>query len=344
MLGEIGAAVRRIEANAPELPDTVRRSFERAPYATHTGRPPISRARGGASPRGPRWATMRRVRNRPVLVFLAATFGFSWGLWALMILSQRGLLPFTVPTHWSGSFGPAVGAIVAIAWSEGRTGLRTLFGRLFRWRAGLGVWFVALAGIVVADAAALALYALRASRVPALAPFTHWATLAIYLPIILVIGGPLGEELGWRGFLQPHLQRRLAPIWASGLVGFVWTVWHAPLVWLEGAAQKGASMVAFALAVVPLAYVFAWTFNGSGGSLLLPLVLHTTINTVTAVVEPEVLGPLKDSSALGRCFIGVCWAAALLLVLSSRRSFLARPTPSAHAFPPVEASGEGGAR
>ena len=272
-------------------------------------------------------------RRHALLVFLLATFGFSWGLWALMILSQRGLLPFTVPTHWSGSFGPAFGAVVAVAWTEGRPGLRTLFRRFLLWRAGVGVWLVALLGIVVAYALAVALFAALPGRSPGLAGFSQWLTLLAYAGIILVIGGPLGEEIGWRGFLQPRLQERMAPFWASWVVGIVWVAWHVPLVWLEGAAQKGESILAFALLVLPLTFVFTWVFSASGGGLLLPLVLHTSINTVSYVVAPQVLGPLEDDRVLARCLTGVLWMAAALLVWCSRRSFFSR-TATPPAAPP----------
>jgi membrane protease YdiL (CAAX protease family) len=268
---------------------------------------------------------MTSPRKHGLLVFLVASFGFSWGLWTLMILSQRGLLPFTVPTHWSGSFGPAVGGIVAVAWTEGGAGLRSLFRRFLLWRAGAGVWLLALLGIVAAYVLALAVFALLPGRTPAVAAYTQWLTLLAYAGIILVIGGPLGEEIGWRGFLQPYLQVRMAPFWASCAVGVVWVTWHVPLVWLEGAAQKGESILAFALLVLPLTFVFTWAFNAANGSLLLPLVLHTSINTVSYVVVPQVLGPLAEDAVLTRCFTGVLWAAALLLVWRSRRRFFAAP-------------------
>ena len=264
--------------------------------------------------------------TRALIVFLLATFGFSWGLWALMILSQRGLLPFTVPTHWSGSFGPAFGAVVAVAATDGRPGLKALFRRLLLWRAGTGVWLVALFGIVAAYALALALFALLTGRAPVLAAFTQWLTLLAYAAIILVIGGPLGEEIGWRGFLQPTLQARMAPFWASCVVGLVWVTWHVPLVWLEGAAQKGESILAFAALVLPLTFVFTWVLSASGGGLLLPLVLHTSINTVSYVVVPQVLGPLEHDPVLSRCLTGVLWAAAALLVWRDRRRFFAPAT------------------
>jgi uncharacterized protein len=39
----------------------------------------------------------------------------------------------------------------------------------------------------------------------------------------------LGEEIGWRGFLQKELSH--LGLWKSGLlIGFIWGLWHAPLV------------------------------------------------------------------------------------------------------------------
>ena len=139
-------------------------------------------------------------RKHTLAVFAGVTFGFSWVLWGLMIASQRGLLPFTVPTHWSGSFGPALGGLAAAAWSGGAPGVKALLARFRLWRAGPLVWAAALFGIVLAYGAALLLWSVRMGRWPDLEPFGKWAELFVYLPVILVIGGPLGEEVGWRGF------------------------------------------------------------------------------------------------------------------------------------------------
>ncbi len=35
-----------------------------------------------------------------------------------------------------------------------------------------------------------------------------------------LFAGSLGEELGWRGFVQNHLQKRHSPLKASIIVGF----------------------------------------------------------------------------------------------------------------------------
>ena len=68
----------------------------------------------------------------------------------------------------------------------------------------------------------------------------------------------LGEELGWRGFLLPHLLvlERQSPWKASLLVGFVWGLWHCP----------GLSLARFSLSshsFLPLSppFLFCFTFT-----------------------------------------------------------------------------------
>lgn len=42
----------------------------------------------------------------------------------------------------------------------------------------------------------------------------------------------LGEEIGWRGYLFPQLEKEMSFIKASLLTGFIWSVWHIPGVLL----------------------------------------------------------------------------------------------------------------
>ena len=142
--------------------------------------------------------------------------------------------------------------------------------------------------------AAAAVHSLATGSFPAPQRLDQWYLVLPIAALILVLGGPLGEEIGWRGFLLPHLQQRRSPLIASLIVGAVWFVWHVPVFWLEGAAQKGSSMAGFV--VVAMSILFTWVYNRTRGSLLLAVLFHTGVNTVG--VCGGVVAPSLDESAL----------------------------------------------
>ena len=51
----------------------------------------------------------------------------------------------------------------------------------------------------------------------------------IYLFLKNLFAGPLGEELGWRGFALNELQKKHSPIKSSIIIGFWWGLWHLPI-------------------------------------------------------------------------------------------------------------------
>jgi hypothetical protein len=62
-------------------------------------------------------------------------------------------------------------------------------------------------------------------------------------------------------------------------VAVVWAVWHAPLI---GSEFAWPVVPAFLVSVVAATFVLAWLRNSARGSVLLPMLMHATINTVGA--------------------------------------------------------------
>jgi len=92
-----------------------------------------------------------------------------------------------------------------------------------------------------------------------------------------------GEELGWRGLLQ----RELGPLgfWrSSALIGFVWGVWHAPLI-LQGHNYPQHPVAGAGLMVcwcVLLAPVISYV-RLRAKSVIAAAVLHGTINGTAGI-------------------------------------------------------------
>lgn len=100
---------------------------------------------------------------------------------------------------------------------------------------------------------------------------------AVQLLLGVFLGGGLGEELGWRGFLLPRLCERHSPLMASLLVAVAWFVWHIPAYVL---ADKGESdpVLPFAVILVPFSIILTWAYFRSRESLVLPVLVHGAIN------------------------------------------------------------------
>ena len=271
------------------------------------------------------------VTKHPVLWFVVFTYGFSWILWALMILSARGLLPFRFPTGPAGSFGPAFGGLATMALMGGGAGLTAVLRRLGTVRVRPGAYLYALFLIVVIYLAGMGLsFVLRGVRPSVQAGLPAGQAIG-YLFLVLLLGGPLGEEIGWRGVLQPLLHRRRSPFVATLTIALIWFAWHIPLFWLEGAAQKGGSIVNFAISTTAFSFLFTWLYLKARGSLFLAILLHTSINFVSAVLAPALVPSWEKDAASGLILQALFVAAAILVVVLGRREFFRKPDAAAGA-------------
>ena len=146
-----------------------------------------------------------------------------------------------------------------------------------------------------------------------------------FLFILLFIG--LGEEPGWRGFALSQLQTRYSPAIASLILAPLWALWHLPLI---GNEFPWPIVAPFLLSVFGATFMLTWVFNGTKESLLLPMLLHATVNTVGA----GLMFPLFSGGTLLLLWwiYGVVWLCAglgaLLFGRSSTRESL-RSCPSA---------------
>ena len=224
-----------------------------------------------------------------VLAFAGLAFLFSWAQW---LATLRGWLPLTP----LGSFGPSLAAVVLAAWFGGRSALWELWRAGLRWRAPLHVYAVAVLSPVLVYALAALLARGPAGLSPQASSALPWWGFALVPLEILVLGGPLGEEFGWRGFALPRLLERHGPILASVAVAVLWFAWHLPLFWLPQSEQASIPMHYFAATLLAWSLILTWIYLRSRGSVLLCVLFHTSTNVAFWLLQSFFLRSLEAPS------------------------------------------------
>jgi len=267
----------------------------------------------------------------PIFAFIILAFCWSWGIgFAATQVTARMPVMGTVLMMVAG-FGPSLTAVAVVAMVSTRTGLREWAARCLDWRVGWR-WFV-LAFVLppAVMLTALAIHGLLGGAMPA-SPAVDQVPLAILnFGLVLVVGGPLGEEFGWRGYALPVLAAKLGWRSASLIIGAIWGVWHLPLFLMDSSAQSHMPMPVFMLNILAGSVVFAWLFERTHRSVLPVLVLHTSLNAWTSIVG------IIPTAATGRPFVlttGLMVLIALLLLLTPDLESQQRHSAKSRSSPP----------
>ena len=223
-----------------------------------------------------------------VALFLAITFGITWAI-AVMALgfstwfeAHFGPLTSSSPFFYVAVWAPNIAALVLTSVRGGAAAVKDLLARLLRLRVDAWVWVTALAFYPVLMFV-VQLINLMAFGQP-LATADTWLLGAVgvfNVPAVLL--GPLGEELGWRGYLLPRVLQRMRPVAAAIVVGSIWMVWHLPAFFASGLPQSGMALPVFVIAGIALSVFVTWLFVNAKQSILIAGVIpHAIANAYGA--------------------------------------------------------------
>jgi membrane protease YdiL (CAAX protease family) len=190
--------------------------------------------------------------------------------------------------------------IAAWAFASARSpdrGIRARMRTLLEWKVGVWPWIFTLAVMPVVYLLGAGLSIVLGGTIPTPAYSTYEGTGAVFILVVAFLFGAVfgggNEELGWRGFMLPALQERYSPLVASLIIAVAWSLWHLPLHiggFYEGGQLMSQPSVAVAmtlrtLQMTPLAILFTWLYNQTGGNLLLMVSLHATVS-LSALIVP----------------------------------------------------------
>lgn len=217
--------------------------------------------------------------------YLLITFFISWLAWGLLVLltvlnvitltNPFGMLLFVI-----GGFGPTISAILCI---EGQITIKKIFSFIFQKQKGT-LWVLLLfAGLLI-------LTFTTSSR--ELNPAEPWYLLPVLLLVTTFLGGG-NEELGWRGTLQPTLERiierriknrRVAFVVTMTVIGLIWGLWHLPLWFVAGSTQQGIPFHLFMIMAILLSFYLGCIYRRTG-SVFYVMIAHGLSNVLlTALI------------------------------------------------------------
>lgn len=222
------------------------------------------------------------MKRQPLAWFLGIAFLFSWTLFLIPLLfgeQDPVAKQLTMQGFWAlAMWGPGAAAIVVTVVVMKRPfnalRLNTLGAKrfyLWAWLLPIGLsilggLFTLLFGIAQLDLnftmmrEAMA-SAAGGSSIPAELIVAIQVLLAFTLAPFVNVLFALGEELGWRGFLLPHLLP-LGQWKAILLSGVIWGVWHAPAI-AQGHNYPGCPIAGIFMMIVfcvLLGSILSWLY------------------------------------------------------------------------------------
>lgn len=263
----------------------------------------------------------KKTKQGNIYRYFILTFIVSWGLWSPFYFSIEISEFWVLPGAW----GPTIAAIILTYAEHGKSGIKKLLRKLLIWKIPFRYYLFAIFALLGIGLCAIALHSILGGTVPDPNIILKGMGLSegqfgialVLLPLFFLIntllGGPIAEELGWRGYAQEVMQQQYNPNVSGLFIGFFWSLWHLPLILFFPKAVGYMSIWAYIPLMTAMGVIFSWLYNHTKGSVLLAIVLHGGMNFTHGFLGAKILGD-KALLAIQISFV------ILLAILLSRNN------------------------
>lgn len=239
---------------------------------------------------------------------ISVFYGLTWFFLMLLggVQQETGLLP---PQIGLAQWGPGIAGLLMLLifrkdgfkitfFSTGAPVLRYVYAALLPLGVGLVV-FLIKSWVPVESSAPPAVYD------------------ALWLVILWMPFGALGEEIGWRGYLHKKLDTRLRGLLSSLLVGVLWLPIHVSFF------AEGPLFIFFlALLLISYSVVIYFLVQDTGFNVLLAALFHLSINLTNLLF----LDVIYETSFM--MVNALVWAVVAALLFLMKREFYLAPKSS----------------
>lgn len=201
------------------------------------------------------------LKQHQTPIFFVLVIVLSWFPW------YAGIAPETI------TFMPSLLGLAMAFAAGGKRGGLNLLRSVGRWRVQPFYWLVAWFGPLVIFVMGLGIYLIIGGQAPSFTVFRQELHLVpVWLIVVfLPFNGPVGEELGWRGYALPRLQQRSGPLIASLVIGAIWGIWHLPSFFNPTSVQASLGLVfllPYVAGTISNSVIMTWLYNRTNASTL----------------------------------------------------------------------------
>lgn len=261
---------------------------------------------------------MKNLKDeQKIYLYLVLVYLFSWLIWIPLDLSYLHIGTLLIPEGISnlvrllGVLGPAFISLVLTRSIGGKNEVKVLWNHVKIWRVSYKWWVAAVILPQILFGITVLIYNFS-NLGPKLKFIDQNTFIGIVIQIIMLTIAAFGEEIGWRGFLLPELQKKYSALSASIILAFIWFIWHIPFWMLQDIYyQLGWSywLLNF-IGIFPISIFLTWIYNNSKESILLPVVYHLSFNIFNVAIM--LVTSLIMSYLI---FIVLQWIVAIFIIL-----------------------------
>lgn len=230
--------------------------------------------------------------NKKVFFYSTLAFGITWTIaFGIFWLHTHEIITESQLDfyHAFAAIGPAIAAFLTIYYFYGKHGIIKIIEKLrFYFPKGNAIIFI-VSPLLFFMIGLLVFRIVKAEHYDfALFATLNWDVLDHFIIWLLpLFSYSILEEIGWRGFLLPHLQSKYNA-WKSTLIlTFIWALWHLPFFFYRFNFSIGIA-IGFFFGIFVGALILTSIYNSSKG-FLVPVMIFHFLNNFCSAFDKEIV-------------------------------------------------------
>lgn len=223
-----------------------------------------------------------QYRYRPVLFFVAAYF-FTWIFWIPAIFAPVSVSPVLMLI---GLIAPAVVSTVFVMVSGSdalKQDLKNKIVGFYKVRWINVLWAVIVFALVIVCSILLSLLFGQSLDQFSFTEDFSFTGVGVAGAFISITVASIIEEVGWKGYCEDSIGNYMNWFWESMIFGALWSLWHLPLIFIQGTYQAGLMVnplyvINFFVSGIPMGFVITWVYLASDRSILACMIFHLFVN------------------------------------------------------------------